>query len=68
MTYALLVRSEGGRISCDFNGLPRWAKKLGAFPAYKYLSRRTPKLAPSQGSPSLAPRASATGPLIGAVI
>jgi predicted metal-binding membrane protein len=28
-----LVRSEGGRICCDFNDLPRWAKKLGAFPA-----------------------------------
>jgi len=31
------VRSEGGRISCDFNDLLRWVKKLGAFPAYKYL-------------------------------
>jgi hypothetical protein len=32
-----LVRSEGGRICCDFNDLPRWVKKLGAFPAYKCL-------------------------------
>jgi hypothetical protein len=27
------VRSEGGRIRCDFNGLRRWVKRLGAFQA-----------------------------------
>ena len=30
-----MVRSEGGRVCCDFNDLPRWVKELGAFPAYK---------------------------------
>ena len=28
-----VVRSEGDRIYCDFNGLRKWAKSLGAFPA-----------------------------------
>ena len=32
-----MVRSEGGRIWCGFNDLLRWVKKLGAFPACKYL-------------------------------
>jgi hypothetical protein len=33
-----MVRSEGGRIYCDFNNLRRWIKSLGAFPAYRCLS------------------------------
>jgi hypothetical protein len=33
--HGLVVRSEGGRICCDINDLPRWVKQLGAFPAYK---------------------------------
>src|SRR6266705_3233633 len=37
-----LVRSEGGRIYCDFNGLRKWAKSLGAFPAYRCFSSRAP--------------------------
>jgi hypothetical protein len=29
---------------CDFNGLRKWAKSLGAFPAYRCFSSRAPKL------------------------
>jgi hypothetical protein len=37
-----MVRSEGGRICCDFKGLPAWTKTFGAFSPHKCLSRRTP--------------------------
>src|ERR1700730_9998360 len=60
--HRMLVRSEGGRISRDFKGLSRWAKKLGAFRAYRCLSGWTPKLAPRSG------HRPATKPLIGVVL
>src|SRR6266516_4705342 len=33
-----LVRSEGVLMCCDFNGLRKWAKSLGAFPAHSAFS------------------------------
>ena len=33
-----VVRSEGGRICCDFNGLPEWTKTFGAFRAEEFVS------------------------------
>jgi len=35
-----VVRSEGGRICCDFNDLRKWAKSLGAFPACRCFFQR----------------------------
>jgi hypothetical protein len=39
-----MVRSEGGRICCDFNRSPIWAKGLGAFRAYRCFSSPAAKL------------------------
>jgi hypothetical protein len=39
-----LVRSEGGRICCNFSNLPRRVKKLGAFRAYRCFSSGMPNL------------------------
>ena len=35
-----VVRSEGGRIRCDFNRLPKWAKNKVRFKLRKCLSKR----------------------------
>ena len=55
-TQDSLVRSEGGRICCDFNGLRKWAKSLGAFPAHKCFSSGSPNwLNSGRGAVSVAP-------------
>jgi hypothetical protein len=66
-----MVRSEGGRICCDINGLPGWVKTLGAVRSYRCLSslpqgepsrarRRARRAAPSIEQTTCPPKAKVT--------